>query len=268
MLAPAGWPFPLLERLRSRWWALIPALSVGAVVAAIGATTRTADGLTYLALVGVPVLAAVGLGRAARGGTPARALAVVPLFAVAWALRRSLPGEAAALLLTALSCVTLGALLAAVAPARWLKVGIVAMAVVDAALVAADLLQAPNQILNAAAPAAGLPQLQSVLFGSAQMGYGDLFIAAALGALLAGDRTARRRAAALSAGLALVFDLLFLAVPELPATVPVAVALVAVEGAALRRRRRHGAPAARPPAAAGLGVSAGGPAPAVPSPPA
>jgi hypothetical protein len=268
VLAPAARPFALLERLGSRWWALIPALSVGAVVAAIGATTRTAQGLTYLALAGVPVLAAVALGRAARGAAPARALAVVPLFALAWGLRRSLPGETAALLLSALSCVTLGALLAAVAPARWLKVGIVAMALVDAALVAADLLQAPNQVLNAAAPAAGLPQLQSVLFGSAQMGYGDLFIAAALGALLAGDPPTRRRAAALSAGLALVFDLLFLAVPELPATVPVAAALIVVEGAALRRRRRpaHAPAAPRPAAPAGPGVSAGGPAPVVPSP--
>ena len=58
-------------------------------------------------------------------------------------------------MLTALRCVTLGVLLDAVAPARWLKVGIVAMALVDTALVVSDQLQAPNNVLNAAAPAAG-----------------------------------------------------------------------------------------------------------------
>ncbi|MGI8802836.1 MAG: hypothetical protein ACR2KV_11780 [Solirubrobacteraceae bacterium] len=251
VLLPAARPFPVLDRLRNRWWAVIPAASVGGVVAGVSATGDAATALTYLALGGVPVLAGVALGRAGRGGRPAVALAVVPVFAVAWATRTSLAGHTAALLLTALSCVTLAALLAAVAPARWLKVGIVAMAIVDAVLVAADLLQAPNQVLNAAAPGAGLPQLQSVVFGSAQMGYGDLFIATALGALLAADRSTQRRAAVLTAGFALAFDALFLVAPELPATVPIAVALVVLE---LRARRRAAAPDAvsRRPAVAGV----------------
>lgn len=226
----------MFERLGNRWWALVPAVSVGGVVAAVSATGDAARGLTYLALVGVPVLAAVGLGRAARRGMPLLASAAVPLFGLAWAARTSLAGETAALLLSALSCVTLGVALAAVAPARWVKLGIIGMAVVDAALVAADLLQAPNSVLNAAAPGAGLPRLQSVVFGSAQMGYGDLFIAAALGAVLAGDVVVQRRAAVLTAGFALAFDLLFFAVPELPATVPIALALIAVELAAARGR--------------------------------
>jgi len=70
------------------------------------------------------------------------------------------------------------------------------------------------------------------------MGYGDLFIAAALGALLASELgfAEQLRAAGLVAVLALLFDLLFLTVDELPATVPVALTLVAV----LLRRRRKG----------------------------
>jgi hypothetical protein len=47
--------------------------------------------------------------------------------------------------------------------------------------------------------------------------------------VLAGSWPLQRRAAILTAGLALVFDLLFLTVPELPATVPVAAALIVVE---------------------------------------
>ena len=57
------------------------------------------------------------------------------------------------------------------------------------------------------------------------MGFGDLFIAATLGCLLAGNRARQRRAALLVAILALAFDLLFFAVDTLPATVPVALAL-------------------------------------------
>jgi hypothetical protein len=110
--------------------------------------------------------------------------------------------------------------------------------------VVADLLQKPNSALNAAHPAAGMPRLQSAAFGSAVMGYGDLFIAGVLGGLLAatvGYRS-QRRAAVLTASIALSFDLLFLLVDELPATVPVALALIVI---ALRRRRRP----ARPPSA-------------------
>ena len=42
-----------------------------------------------------------------------------------------------------------------------------------------------NAVLNAASPGGGLPRLQFVAFGSAVMGFGDIFLAAVLGALLA-----------------------------------------------------------------------------------
>ena len=121
---------------------------------------------------------------------------------------------------------TLGSLLVALAPRYALKLGVVAMAAVDTALVVANLLQAPNSVLNAAHPAAGLPQLQRELFGSALMGYGDLFIAGVVGALLAYDRHVQRRAVVVAALLGLLFDLLFFAVNNLPATVPIAATLL------------------------------------------
>jgi hypothetical protein len=235
-----------LERLRARRWAAIPPLSVVAFVALAGAAERaSAQGLTYLALCAVPALAALALGWLARGARPARALLVAPLFALAWIDRGGLAGESAALVLTALSCVALGVLLAAVTPPSWLAAGIVTMAVADTALVVSDLLQRPNNALNAARPAAGLPRLQSAVLGSAVMGYGDLFIAAALGALLAitVGRSLQWRAAALSALFAACFDLLFFFVDELPATVPIALTLIAV---VLTRRRSSTVPRRRP----------------------
>jgi hypothetical protein len=242
-----------LAGLRARWWAVIPPASVLAFVLIAGAAERaSAHALTYLALVAVPLLAMLALGWRAPRAVPAVALAVAALFALAWADRGALAGQSAALVLTALSCVALGTLLAWVTPPRWLAAGIVAMAVADTALVVSDLLQKPNNALNAAHPAAGLPRLQSAAFGRAVMGYGDLFVAAALGALLAvaSTRPLQRRAAVLTALLALCFDLLFFFVDELPATVPVALTLLALVAwrrpeLALRRPARAAAAAGR-----------------------
>ncbi len=229
--------FARLERLSGRGWALIPLASIVVVVVAIRYVSDTATGLTYLALVAVPLLAAATLGWTMRGARPSAALLVIPLFALAWAARSSLTGQASAALLSALSCVTLGALLAAVTPPVWLKAGIVLMAAADSWLVISNLLQAPNATLIGAHPAAGLPQLQSELFGTVSMGYGDMFVAALLGAVLAHSVRRQRSAALLTLLIAALFDLLFLVVNELPATVPVALALIVVELWQLRPAR-------------------------------
>jgi hypothetical protein len=252
----------LPARLRSRRWAIVPPLSVIAFVfGARAAEHASAQGLTYLALGAVPVLAALALGwllwdaHTPHARRLLRALAVAPLFALAWVDRGGLAGEAAALALSALSCAALGVLLATVTPPRWLAAGIVAMAVADTTLVVSDLLQKPNNALNAARPVANLPQLQSAVLGSAVMGYGDLFIAGVLGGLLAATvgRALQLRVAALTALLALAFDLLFFFVDELPATVPVALALVLM---VLRRHSRSaGEGGSRQPPAAAAGAS-------------
>ena len=247
VLAPS-----VLRRAGGRRWALIPPLSViGFVLIAREAERASAQGLTYLALCAVPPLAALSLGLLGRGARPLLAALVAPLFALAWADPGGLAGQASALALSGLSCVSLGVLLAALTPTVWLGAGIVAMALADTALVVSDLLQRPNSALNAAHPAAGLPRLQSAVFGSAVMGYGDLFVAAVLGGLLAASvgRRGQLGVAALTAVLAVSFDLLFFLVDELPATVPVAAALLL--SAAWRRRRsarrRSPAPVQEPP---------------------
>jgi hypothetical protein len=224
-------PLPRLPAagLESRWWALLPALSIAIVIAVVNFYAESATALSWLALVGVPPLAAVALGLLVRGARPAWALAALPLLALAWADPGSLAGEAAATVLSALACIGLGWVLVSLVPAFWLRLGIYAMAAVDTWLVASHLLQGPNSVLSAASPAAGLPRLQAVHLGSAAMGFGDLFVAALVGCLLAAAPARRQLgAAALVAILALGFDLLFFAVDELPATVPVAVALALV----------------------------------------
>jgi hypothetical protein len=222
---PGRLPTSPFASLRSRWWALVPAGSVVVVIAAVNFYSGSADFLTYLALVGVPPLAAIALGWLVHGSRPPWSLMALPLFALAWAAIGSLAGETAATLLSGLACVSLGWLLVGLVPAVWLRWGIYAMAAIDAYLVAGDLLQGPNSVLSAAAPGANLPRLQIADFGSARMGFGDLFVAALVGCLLASKGRQQRLCAALVAVLALAFDLLFFAVDELPATVPVAVAL-------------------------------------------
>lgn len=270
---PAPRPRPAwVERLSSPWWALVPALSIAVVIGAIEVAPGSADALTYIALVAVPPLAAYALATLTRVRENPSSTEVfadsrggglgwlVPLsivaafFALAWVSPHSLAGEAAATALSGLACVTLGWLLVCGVPARWLRLGVYAMAVIDTVYVSSDLLQGPNAVLNAAAPAVGLPQLQAVHFGSALMGFGDLFVAALVGCLLAaedrrpssddrgrggdsvpeGSLDLQLVAAVLVAVLALAFDLLFFAVDELPSTVPVAVALALVQ---LGRRR-------------------------------
>lgn len=247
---PARRRIPLLDRLRSRWWSLVPLAAIVGVIFLIRGASNTAHGLTYLALVAVPPLAALALAWAMRRAQPALALLTLPLFALAWANRHGLTGEAAGVALLLLSCVSLGVLLVQVAPLNWLKLGIVAMSIADTVLVIAQLLQPANEVLNAAAPGLGLPQLQRALFGSAIMGYGDFFVAGVFGAIVAAERGRQGAAARLTLLLALLFDLLFFFVDLLPATVPVALALVIREirirrAAQTRRARSRRRPALR-----------------------
>jgi hypothetical protein len=226
---PRARRFAWLDAFRSPWWALAPALSIVVVIGIVGWKGESATVLSWLALVAVPPFAALALGWLIHGAKLEWGAAVAPLFDIAWAAPGSLLGEAAATALTALGCIGLAWLLVSVAPAFWLKLGIYAMAAVDTWFVTTDLLQGPNATLTAAAPSS-LPRLQVVHFGDALMGFGDFFVAATLGCLLI--LSGRRRqllGAGLVAILALSFDLLFLAVDTLPATVPVALALALIE---------------------------------------
>ena len=230
----------LAARLQSRWWALVPLGSIVVVIVAIQAASGVADGITWLALIAVPILAAVAFGWAVRGARWWLGVLMGPLLALAWLSPTTLWGEAAATLLTAFSCVTLGVLLAGVCPPSWLKVGIVLMALGDSYLVLSDLLQAPNNALVAASPGPGLPQLQGITFGDVLLGYGDVFVAAVLGGVLAREGRLQWPMALLTLTLAGLFDRLFFVLAELPATVPVALALVVGEGWRWRRRRQWG----------------------------
>ena len=219
-----------MERLRGRGWALVPIGSIVVVVFAIRYVSDTATGLTWLALIAVPILAAVALGWAMRGSRAPPRCSPFPLFLLAWLDKTTLVGEASGALLSALSCVTLGVLLAAVTPPGWLKAGIVLMAAAD--ILAGDKRSRSSRRTprsSAAHPPAGLPQLQSRVV---RHGVDGLWRPVRRRPARRGARHAWRRqwqAALLTFAIAAVFDLLFLVISELPATVPVALALIVME---------------------------------------
>lgn len=239
-------PAPLLA-LRSNLWAWLLPVSLGGTIAVLAAVPGLGLGYAWVALIGIPILAGVALAACGRhAGALSRALAgavgTAALAALAWVFVGDLVGQAAAVALTALSACTLASYVAQLAPRRLLKLGVVAMAALDAVLVFGQLLQGPNDTLNAATPGHQLPHLQVALFGSALIGYGDLFIAAVLGNILT-DGLSRRRAAVLVLFCSALFDLLFLVVDELPATVPVAVAMLLLDAWLVLRLRTRPAPA-------------------------
>src|SRR6185503_6941578 len=86
-----------------------------------------------------------------------------------------------------------------------------------------------SQALSAAKPAAGLPRLQELVWGGASMGWGDAYLAALLGVVIA---TAALQVRLVAAGAVFVLGVacgfLFHVVDIVPATVPVAGALVLV----------------------------------------
>ncbi|WP_036726279.1 hypothetical protein [Patulibacter minatonensis] len=290
-LPAAGLP-AFAHRFAGRAWSLVLPLSIAVVVGVLAVLPGAAVGLTWLALIATPPLAAAAVGWGARGARPWLAVLAVPALVVAITAEGERAGQAAALAITALSCVTLGRLLVgvvggvpvpdasaplpdhgaaqvagrvrvatgrvleAVPPLAWIRIALVAMAVIDAVLVFSGGLEKPNDALNAAVPAADLPRLQFVQFGTASMGYGDVFVAGVLGAVLAAEGASRRRqfaAAGATLVLSLLFDLLFEVVDTLPATVPIAVALLLFGGLRGPRDRGAAASAAGPSGAAAPG---------------
>jgi hypothetical protein len=143
-------------------------------------------------------------------------------------------GRTARILLIVGSTATAGRLLAAGAPLSLLKVGVIAMATIDAVLVLGNQFDDQFAGFDAASPAAGLPQLQLARVGDVATDYGDFFVAGLVGAILAAERGPQLAAAVAMLPVAEAFNQLFLVVDSLPNTTAPALVLI---GAELWRRR-------------------------------
>jgi hypothetical protein len=243
-LPAAGLP-AALARLRGRGWALIAPLSILTSVAVIALWSASADVLAWVALLLVPPGCALALGWAMRGARPPLALLAGPLLAVAIAAPHDgVASELARLALVLGSAATVGRLLAGASPLALLKVAIVVMAIVDCVYIFGELSVDQNRHFAAARPE-GLPQLQVSELGDSSLDYGDFFAAGVVGGILAAERGPQVAAALGCLAFALLWNQLFLVTHSLPATVPPAVALLAVE-LARRVRPRWLQPATSP----------------------
>jgi hypothetical protein len=221
-----------LERLRSPAWAFVlPGMLLVGTFGVL-ALPPMATGLAMLAAVSTPALACIAMVAVVHGRR--RRLLLVPLALVPATALAGWTGELAASLVTALGCLTLGAGLVRLTPARWLALGVLGMCAVDVILLAVGIGQPAAALLGHAMSSSDLPTLHHARLGPITTDYPDLMLAAVVGAILAG-RAVQWRAAALVATLAAAYAGLLMVVDMVPATVPLAAALFVLERPRLPR---------------------------------
>jgi hypothetical protein len=233
-LPAAGVP-AVLQRLRSRGWALVAPVSILACIGAIAVSSAGASALAWTALLLVPPGCALALGWAAHGARPWMAALALPLLIAAVAAPDAPAGQAARIALMGGACVTAGRLLAGSAPLPLLEAGVVAMAAVDATFLLGHLSEQQNAAFGAAVAAPGLPQLQIARLGDASCDFGDFFAAGLVGAILARRGHPQLLAAAATFVVTQAFNQLYLVVDALPQTVPPALVMLAFAASRLRR---------------------------------
>jgi hypothetical protein len=221
------------SRLRSPGWALV--LPAALMVGTFGVLEfpHGATWLAALAAVATPVLVGMAVIGVVRG--PRRVwLAAVAVLAVGLTLH-SWPAMLAATALTALGCLALGTVLVRLTPLPWLAIGIVAMCVVDVALLGTGVGQPAAGQLEDALSNSPLPEFHRAQLGSMNRDYPDLVLSGILGTVLAGNAR-QLTAGVLVAVLAAANGVFFLVADMLPATVPLGVAAALIF--ALERWRR------------------------------
>ena len=224
---PSATALGRLRRLRSPLWALVPPAALLFGTFGLLAFPSLATGLALLAAIATPALAAIAVVAVIHGRHPS--LLVVPLLLGAIAVVGSgWLGQLAASLLVALGCLTVGAALVAVAPGRWLHLGVLCVCVVDVLMLVLGVGQPSAALLDHALDSGPLPTFHRAHLGPITKDYPDLVLAAVLGGIVAG-RAIQQRTAVLVGILAAAYGGLFAVADMLPATVPTALVLILVE---------------------------------------
>lgn len=216
---------------------LLPLLAIGGLVVVLGAVPGAVAAATDLAALAVPVLALAAAAHVRRAAVPL-ALAAPLLWLFAWRAPESDWTQLAGDLLIVLAAVALGRMTGWIAPRPALAVGILIAAAVDVWQVLTVQVAPVAQALAAAAPPRGLPALQQLALHGGGMGWGDAYLAALVGVVVATSGRAAAVAAVATAVAGLALGLLFGVLDLLPATVPPALGMLAA-GVAERRRVRR-----------------------------
>ena len=222
-----------LKTLRSpAWAALLPvSILVGTLVPL--AMPSMAFGLVVLAGVLTPALAAIAILHVVRGPRTALVLVATALGVMA-ALISGWAGQISAAALTALGCLALGTALARMIPGRWFVLGVIGTCLADVALLASGIGHSAAILMASATADIHGPVFSQADIGRVSTDYPDLVLAAVLGGFLAG-RHRQLLAALLVTAIGAAYGLLLLPLESLlPATVPIALALLLLEGLANR----------------------------------
>jgi hypothetical protein len=230
---PRGNALESLRRLRSpAWAAVLPGCIVVGTLAPLGAYAF-ALGLIVLAALMTPLLAVVAVLGVVRGPRAAP-LVLVAVAAVLAVFAGGPSRELSATVLTALGALAVGAGLARLIPSRWVLIGFACMCVVDVALLAAGVAEPSALIVGRAAAHVPGPMLDQARIGRVSIDFPDLVLAAVLGGFMAGQK-GQHFAAALVTVLAATWMLLAPAHAMWPATIPVAMTLIALRTVGLPR---------------------------------
>lgn len=224
-----------LGNLRSpAWAALLPGSIVIGTYAPL-VTRSAALVLVGLAAIMTPVLATVAVLGVVRGS---RAAGVVIGLAVtvAAALISGWAGQLSASVLTALGCLALGTALARLIPRPWVVVGMIGTCLADIALLASGAGHTAGMLIGDAMTSLHGPVFNQAGIGPVSVDYPDLIMAAVLGGFLAG-RPQQMLAAGLLTTFGAAYGMLLPAAGFLPATVPIVLTLLLLEGQRLRGRR-------------------------------
>jgi hypothetical protein len=234
VILPRHAAFNRLSRLRApAWLAVLPATIIVGTFGPL-AVPPLARILVLLAAVVMPLLAMMAAVWAVRrlllAAMVALAVAGGLIVHVAW-LTQFGPS-----LVAALGCLTLGVAAERLIPPRWLLSGVVAMAVVDAAVIASGVGERETVLMGGTSGWLSGIRFTGVRLGYDSIGYPDLFLAGLLGAALAGDRR-QLWAAGVVFALTFAFDSFLAPGSVLPATVPLAVTLLVTT--AMRAAQSH-----------------------------
>lgn len=234
VILPRARPFPGLARLRGPGWAALLPISIIVGTFGLLIAPGLASPTVLAAAITTPLLAIIAVLLVVR----ARFL-VLPLAALAGVLAVWASGQGGHIgtgVVTALACLTVGAALQRLIPGRWLLIGVVAMSVVDITLLLSGPGYHETAVLAAAQTNFHGPRFTGARLGGTTIGYPDLFLAALLGASLAGQR-AQAWAAGMLVVFAIAYDSMLSPGLLLPATVPIALTLLVVGFVRHRRGR-------------------------------
>ncbi len=247
---PRADAFEPLRTLRSPAWAALLPGSILAGTFAPLAIPSMALGLVVMAGVMTPVLATVAVLEVVRGprvrASRLALLAVAFALAVIAALISGWAGQISATALTALGCLALGTALARLIPSRWFVFGVLGMCLADVALLASGIGHSAATLMATATADVHGPVFSQAGIGRVTTDYPDLVLAAVLGGFLAG-RHRQLIAAVLVTTIGAAYGLLLLPIAHLlPATVPIALTLILLEGSDAKRVASPAAAAAGP----------------------